>query len=201
MNRGAGRTARRAPASLLRISVSGARPTDARALRGAARAALRAEGYARGRLEIVVVDDAEMSRHHARWMNDPTTTDVLTFDLRESESAGAVDGQIIVCRDVARREAATRGRRPLAELLLYVVHGCLHLAGHDDTRPRDFARMHRREDELLSAMGFGPLFAGFSPPTLRKSRVAGSKAAARHMARGTAGQRAVRAMNPGRKKG
>lgn len=47
----------------------------------------------------------------------------------------------------------------LAELSLYVAHGTLHLAGYDDRTPREFARMHRREDELLDELGIGRVFA------------------------------------------
>jgi len=100
-----------------------------------------------------------MRREHARWLGESGGTDVLAFDLRERKRADLVEGQLIVCQCVARRRARSRGGNWLAELLLYVVHGCLHLCGYDDVRPRDAAEMHRREDEILTQMGAGPVYS------------------------------------------
>jgi probable rRNA maturation factor len=133
----------------------------------AARRALASEGVRAGRLELVAVDDRSMRRLHRVWMGADSATDVLTFDLSESRenrrrrgaATGGVDGQIIVCAALARRRAASLGVRPRDELSLYVVHGCLHLCGYDDRRRAEAARMHRREDQLLRALGIGPVFA------------------------------------------
>lgn len=129
-------------------------------LRRAARRTLRAEGYRCGELEIAVVGDAEMRRQHARWLGDDATTDVLSFDLRAKPRAGRVDGQLLVCKSVARRRARSRKTDWRGELLLYVVHGCLHLSGYDDGGAASAARMHHREDEILTALGWGPVFSG-----------------------------------------
>lgn len=102
-----------------------------------------------------------MARLHADHSGDPTPTDVLTFDLGCDSRRGHIDGEIIVCADVAY--AAARRRGALAELVLYVVHGVLHLAGHDDHADAAYRRMHRREDEILTALGWGPVFAKNSP--------------------------------------
>jgi probable rRNA maturation factor len=111
-------------------------------------------------MEIVVVDDRTMRAAHVRWKGSTASTDVLTFDLADARGLDAV---IMVCRDTARREAARRKSSALAELRLYVVHGCLHLAGYDDRRRADSLRMHRREDLLLTELGYGPTFAGHPP--------------------------------------
>ena len=106
------------------------------------------------RLTVRLVDDAEMTRLHGRHMDDPTTTDVLTF----------VDGDeadVAVCVDEARRRAAELGHELRRELLLYGLHGLLHAVGFDDRTPEDFARMHAEEDRLLAAVGVG---ATFAPP-------------------------------------
>ena len=104
------------------------------------------------RCSIRLVPDAEMRRLHAAHMNDPTTTDVLTF----------VDGDeadIAVCVDEARRRADELGHELRRELLLYGLHGLLHAAGFDDRTPEDFARMHAEEDRLLAAVGVAATFA------------------------------------------
>jgi probable rRNA maturation factor len=133
----------------LSVAVSGCSRDMADLLERVARHVLNGEGARRGQLHIAVVGDAEMRRQHARWMNDPTPTDVLTFDLSDVPDKKSVDGQLIVCRSVARRAARDRGHAWQNELALYVVHGCLHLCGHDDCDERSAARMHHREDELL----------------------------------------------------
>jgi probable rRNA maturation factor len=113
----------------------------------------------RGEVRVRVVDDAEMADLHARFSHDPTTTDVLTFNLGE---AGDLDTDLFVCLDVARRVAQARGHAPEKELLLYVVHGLLHCLGHDDHDPAEAARMHEREDEVLTAIGVGAVYAAAS---------------------------------------
>ncbi|NBX24963.1 MAG: rRNA maturation RNase YbeY [Planctomycetes bacterium] len=103
------------------------------------------------RFTLRLVDDAEMALLHKRHMNDPTTTDVLTF----------VDGHevdVAVCVDEARRRSAELGHEVRRELLLYALHGMLHAAGMDDRTPDDFARMHAEEDRLLVAAGLQPTF-------------------------------------------
>lgn len=107
-----------------------------------------------------------MVRLHQRFCGRPVPTDVLTFDLGSDPRAGWIEGEIVVCADVAWRHArrratseAARRSAVRAELALYVVHGVLHLLGHEDHSRGGFARMHAREDELLSGLGLGPVFA------------------------------------------
>ena len=111
-------------------------------------------------LTLVVVDDAEMAQLHERYTGVAGTTDVLTFDMR-TEGLGdgeALEGDIIVCLDEAKRQAKKRGHPTHHELVLYAVHGLLHLLGEDDHDEGDYLRMHTREDELLKKLGLGPLF-------------------------------------------
>ena len=65
----------------------------------------------------------------------------------------------------ARRQAKIRKSRIDLELLLYSVHGMLHLMGYDDTTDRAYATMHSTEDAILTQIGFGPVFA---PPASRE---------------------------------
>lgn len=128
-------------------------------IRKAAIATLTSQRYARGRLHITIIGDAEMKRQHRRWMNDGTTTDVLTFDLRDEPVGRRVDGEILVCLPEARRAAREHDGDWRAELLLYVVHGCLHLCGHDDHSAADHKRMHAAEDRILAKLGWGAVFS------------------------------------------
>lgn len=145
-----------------------------RLLARAAEHAALAEGFRRGVLSLAVVGKRAMATLHERFSNDPTPTDVLTFDLDTNRRRKSIEGEIVVCADVARqraagvvrerrvsppRRAAAVQRAAVAELCLYVVHGVLHLAGHDDHTERGFARMHAREDELLAELGLGRVFS------------------------------------------
>jgi len=152
--------------SRLTVAVRGSTETVARLLRRAARCTAAEEfrparprarraGPLGGSISIAVVSDPEMARHNVRWLRHKGPTDVLTFDLGGDPSAGMLDGEIIVSRDTARREALHRGHPTAQELALYVVHGVLHLLGHDDHRPADRRRMRAAERAVLASMGMG----------------------------------------------
>ena len=90
-------------------------------------------------LEIVLVDRATMAEVHGDFLGDPTETDVITFPY----------GEILVCPAVARDRAADLGLQVDHEILLYALHGLLHLAGYDDTTPAARQEMHAVQDKLL----------------------------------------------------
>ncbi len=149
--------------SRVRIAVTG-RPRAARAvaplLVRTARFVAAAEGFHTGDLSLVIVGARAMATLHHRFLGQPDPTDVLTFDLGCDRQRGTLVAEILACADVAHRQAQRRGGSLAAELALYVTHGLLHLAGYDDHSPAGYRRMHAREDELLSAIGLGCVFAG-----------------------------------------
>ncbi len=110
-----------------------------------------------GEVRVRVVRDDEMAIAHERWKDTPGTTDVLTFDLRESGEA-PLDTDVLICLDEGERQAAARGHDVRVELLLYVVHAMLHCLGHDDCDEASAATMHRAEDDLLRELGVGAVF-------------------------------------------
>ena len=103
-------------------------------------------GY-EGELSVVIVSDAEMRGLNRRFLDRDRTTDVLAFPLEEDE------GEVVVSAERACAVAAELGVEPRSELLLYVVHGVLHLMGHDDQDPEDARRMHAAALKLLRAAG------------------------------------------------
>ncbi len=109
----------------------------------------RAEAAAIAEVDLAVVTAGEMTALNRRYLRRSGCTDVLSFDLTGPGNAG-LSAQIIVCGDVAVAEAARRGLRPQHELMLYVIHGLLHLLGHDDGRTPDAAHMQSRQEELLA---------------------------------------------------
>ena len=117
-----------------------------------------------GEARVRVVGDAEMRAAHARHLGEDSTTDVLTFDLREARTGSAgdaserLDVDVLVCVDEADRQASERGHPASHELLLYVVHAMLHCLGYDDHDEASGAAMHAREDEVLVAIGVGSVY-------------------------------------------
>ena len=78
-------------------------------------------------------------------------TDVLSFAY--SDEGEPLAGEIIVNAELAARQAAGRPHSAQDELMLYLVHGLLHLLGYDDHTEEDVGRMRRREHEVLAAAG------------------------------------------------
>lgn len=111
-------------------------------------------------LEIAILGDIRMARLNERWLGRDGPTDVIAFDLADpaDKRSGRLVGQISVCGSLARRRAARRGDKPVAELMLYIVHGLLHLLGYDDSTQKLAARMHQRTDRLLSELGYGKVY-------------------------------------------
>lgn len=108
-------------------------------------------------LGVMFVDEAAMSELHVKWMNLEGPTDVLSFPMDELRpgTADAITpagllGDIVVCPQVAQRQAETAGHPAQTEMLLLVTHGLLHLLGFDHAEPAERAEMFGLQTELLS---------------------------------------------------
>jgi len=111
----------------------------------------RAEGVKIGEIDVAVVGTGRMASMNRRYLHRRGATDVLSFDLSGPSGHGeGICGQIVVCGQVAARAGRSRGVGVQRELLLYVLHGVLHLAGYDDSSPAAATRMNARQEELLS---------------------------------------------------
>lgn len=108
-------------------------------------------------VEISVVDDEVIRNVHARFLNDPTVTDVITFPHGDGM------GEIIVSYDTAVRQAAEFNEPVFRELFRYMVHGLLHLHGYIDTEPEERERMFSRQEPLVREFG-AALAGGISFP-------------------------------------
>ena len=105
-------------------------------------------------LNLLFVDESEMAELNEQHMGHSGPTDVLSFPLELPEPLGADQpallGDIVVCPAVARRNAPTHAGTYDDELALLVVHGVLHILGHDHAEPDEEATMQGIERELLS---------------------------------------------------
>ncbi|MCP4377615.1 MAG: rRNA maturation RNase YbeY [bacterium] len=108
-----------------------------------------AESAQLGEVDIAVVTGRRIAMLNRRYLQHVGVTDVLSFDL--SAPGEPMSVQIIVCGDLAVREARSRRGGPQRELMLYIVHGLLHVMGYDDTTTSQAEKMYARQEELLEA--------------------------------------------------
>lgn len=108
-----------------------------------------AEGRRLGQIDLAVVGTEEIAALNQRYLGRAGATDVLSFDLSD-EGVPEISAQIVACGDVAAAMGRALGHPAQRELMLYVIHGLLHLMGYDDDAPRAAKRMHAREEALLA---------------------------------------------------
>lgn len=116
-----------------------------------------------GELSLVFMTDAALAQLHADFLDDPTVTDVITFEGDPAPAGlppeAGTGGEICVSADAAVRQAGADAFSD--ELTLYIVHGWLHLAGYDDLQPAKKRLMRRAEAKaikLLRAHDYMPRF-------------------------------------------
>ncbi len=121
--------------------------------------ALRAQGALRGELNLLFVEAAEMQDLNRTHMGKDRPTDVLSFPLDGAEASGATAliGDVVICpfqaaQNSAEHEGIDHHTGSVDdEIALLVVHGILHVLGHDHGSPDEAGRMEAREQELLAA--------------------------------------------------
>ena len=135
---------------------------DAEAIRSVARHTLDEMGVnPLAELSILLVEAEYMAELNHRWMDSDGPTDVLAFPMEESsvdhgpgESGGgepALLGDIVLCPDVAAKQAAQAGHSTADELALLTVHGALHLLGYDHAEPEEEREMFGLQARLLDS--------------------------------------------------
>lgn len=90
-------------------------------------------------VEVTFISDAAIGRVHAEFMGDPAATDVITFR----------HGEVLISAETAAREAGSRGEPLGRELVRYLVHGLLHLNGHEDAQAEDAAAMWAVQEAVV----------------------------------------------------
>ena len=124
---------------------------------GVMRLVRRAAAAGGGAGTVVLDRDLRIRRLNARHRGRNSATNVLTFENRPSPAGtGArhqAGGDILLALETVRREATAAGRRPAHHLAHLVVHGALHLRGHDHHAAGEARRMEMQETRILHALG------------------------------------------------
>lgn len=109
-------------------------------------------------LSVLLVDETTMADYHERFMDLPGPTDVMSFPMDELQSPRDDEeppmgmlGDIVLCPQVTARQAAENGREPDAEAEYLLIHGLLHLLGHDHAEPGEKAEMFGLNDKIIAA--------------------------------------------------
>ena len=116
---------------------------------------LRREGVRNALLSVAFVTDRHIATLNREHLGHAGPTDVISFGFARVEPRGAVVGDVYIAPGVARRNARAQGNGVREELLRLLVHGVLHVLGHD--HPEDESRyessMWKRQERLLRSLG------------------------------------------------
>ncbi len=108
-------------------------------------------------LSILLVDEAAMAELHQRFMDQPGPTDVMSFpmdelrapELGQSPPRGTL-GDIVICPQFTSAQAPENGREPAEEIQYLLIHGLLHLLGHDHADAGERAVMFGLNDRIIA---------------------------------------------------
>lgn len=104
------------------------------------------------KLSIALVDNNEIKKLNKRFFNSDEVTDVIAFPLNIHKRA--LNGEIVVSVETAVDTASKGGNEIEGEIILYVVHGLLHLLGYRDSDRDDAKIMHDKESSILKTLGY-----------------------------------------------
>jgi probable rRNA maturation factor len=102
-------------------------------------------------LNVTFVDDAEMTELHIKWMDEPGSTDVLSFpmDLPETQGEVVTLGDIVISPDFATAQANLAGHSPEHEMFILATHGLLHILGYDHAEAVEEKVMFELQESLV----------------------------------------------------
>jgi probable rRNA maturation factor len=102
-------------------------------------------------VNLVFVDENEMTELHIKWMDEPGPTDVLSFpmDMPENPGDAVTLGDIVIAPTVAATQAATAGHSAEHEIFILAAHGLLHILGYDHANKEDEKVMFDLQEDLV----------------------------------------------------
>ena len=125
-------------------------PLDAALVEKIVTTILADAGYTSGAMEIAVVDNDTIHRLNVEFLGHNYPTDVLAFEMDRDAKAGLLEGNVIVSAEMAAERSAEFDQSDTKELLLYIIHGTLHLVGCDDDNDDDINEMREKEQRYLA---------------------------------------------------
>lgn len=134
------------------VSSEGVRPALSRERVAAiARTVLRSERVTDAMLSITFLSRRAIARLNAEHLGHAGATDVISFGFAQAGSTGPVVGDVYIAPEVARENALRHGARVRDETARLVIHGVLHVLGHDHPTDgdREQSAMWRRQEALL----------------------------------------------------
>lgn len=126
-------------------------PVDEVRLSTLARHTLASEEVAEVELSVLFVTSEHMRQLNSRFAGNDYATDVLAFPMMEDDDSATILGDVVICPEVAERNAAQLGHDLAREIDTLVVHGTLHLLGYDHQNDTDKARMEARQERVLNS--------------------------------------------------
>lgn len=130
-----------------------------------------AGGARRGEVTVRLVGWPEGRRLNQRFRGQPAATNVLSFPAPLAAPAGTRElGDMVICLPLVWREAREQGKRPLHHLAHLVIHGTLHLLGHDHDQDAAARKMENREKRIMAALGFPDPYRPAEPAWTRVRR-------------------------------
>lgn len=104
-------------------------------------------------LDVLLVDEGEMTELHVKWMDEPGPTDVLTFpmdELRPNSDVAGILGDIVLCPQVAIRQAESAHHSFTHEMSVLGIHGLLHIVGYDHADKREEKEMFDLQESIVA---------------------------------------------------
>jgi probable rRNA maturation factor len=123
-------------------------------LENAARQVAAAYGFRQGEISIAVVDDPSIHQLNQEYLGHDYPTDCISFLFEADDDR--LEGEVVISADTAWRQAEKGGWPAEHELLLYLVHGMLHLCGLDDRTTELANQMRAAEQAMLRSLGIEP---------------------------------------------
>lgn len=113
---------------------------------------LKTEGFKHAEINLILMNDREIHEINKKFLNHDEPTDVITFPLDSQKET--MNGELYLGIGVAKRTVAKLRHTLETELVLYTIHGTLHLCGYDDLKESPRKEMRRKEKFYLEKLGY-----------------------------------------------
>jgi len=144
---------------------------DPSAMRRWIAAALASQARDTAELGVRIVDEEEITALNDQYRGKAYATNVLSFPAEIPDFVPIpLLGDIVICAPVVASEARDQGLSPTAHWAHMLVHGTLHLLGHDHLEDAEAEAMEALETAIITTLGFPPPYAGDDPDTIRDTR-------------------------------